>query len=124
MEDYGVQLTKEEEAKVDHICGKIRERVAKEPMTPRQRFEAVYRGEEPDRIPIQVCSMGLHAAANYGVKPSDLYTDPKVSLFAYLTHLERFGYDTPSAFRFSTGEAEFGVKMCNSEGAVPFGVES
>src|SRR5208337_5532474 len=84
MEDYGVQLTKEEEAKVDQICGKIRERVAKEPMTPRQRFEAVYRGEEPDRIPIQVCAIGLHAAANYGVKPSVLYTDPKVSLFAYL----------------------------------------
>jgi len=123
MEDYGVQLTKEEEAKVDQICKKIRERVAKEPMTPRQRFEAVYRGEEPDRIPIQVCPMGLHAASNYGVRPSDLYKNPKVSFFAYLTHLERFGYDTPSAFRFSTGEAEFGMKVADSDGAVPFGSE-
>jgi len=124
MEDYGVQLTKEEETKVDQLCKKIRERVAKEPMTPRQRFEAVYRGEEPDRIPIQVCAIGLHAAANYAVRPSELYTNPKVSLFAYLTHLERFGYDTPSAFRFSIGEAEFGVKVAVSDGAVPFGVES
>lgn len=123
MENYGVQLTQEEETKVDAICKKIRDRVAKESITPRERFEAIYRGEEPDRIPIQVCALGLHAATNYGVKPSDLYKDPKVALFAYLTHLERFGYDTPSAFRFSTGMEEFGMEMSHTDSAVPFGVK-
>ncbi len=123
MEDYGIKLTKEEDDRVDGICKRIRERVAKEPMTPRQRFEAVYRGEEPDRIPIQVCALGLHAASNYGVRPSSLYSDPKTSLFAYLTHLERFGYDTPSAFRFSTGEAEFGMEVTYTDSAVPFGTK-
>jgi len=120
MEDYGVHLTKEEEAKVDQICGKIRERVAKEPMTPRQRFEAIARGEEPDRVPIHMCAIGLHSASNYGVNPSDLYADPKVALFAYLTHLERFGYDTVSTFRFSVGEEEFGGTVAVTDVGVPF----
>lgn len=123
MEHYGIEMTKEEEDKVDRICGRIRERVAREAMTPRQRFEAVYRGEEPDRIPIQVCALGLHAATNYGVMPSDIYRDPKLSLLAYLTHLERFGYDTPSAFRFSVGEKEFGTVMGHTDSAVPFGIK-
>lgn len=123
MKDYGIQLTREEEAKVDDICAKIRERVKKEKMTPRRRFEAVYRGETPDRIPIQVCALGLHAASNYGVTPGDLYNDPKISLMAYLTHLERFGYDTPSAFRFSTGEKEFGQEIAHTDSAVPFGIK-
>jgi len=89
MEDYGVHLTKEEEAK-------------------------------PDRIPIQVCAIGLHPAAYYGVSPADLYADPKVALFAYLTHLERFGYDTVSTFRFSVGEAEFGATVTVTDFGVPF----
>ncbi len=38
MKDYGIQLTKEEEAQVDDICAKIRERVKKESITPRQRW--------------------------------------------------------------------------------------
>ncbi len=124
MEDYGVQLTTEEDAKVDEICGKIRKRAATEPITPRERFESIYRGETPDRIPIQVCAIGLHAASNYGVTTSDLYSNPKTALFAYLTHLERFGYDTPSAFRFSAGEKEFGAKMVYSDHGVPFVNES
>ncbi|MBA3035680.1 MAG: hypothetical protein FP814_04220 [Desulfobacterium sp.] len=123
-EDYGVHLTSEEETRVDEICKKIRKRVASEQITPRERFEAVYRGETPDRIPIQVCAIGLHAASNYGVTTSDLYSDPKIALFAYLTHLERFGYDTLSAFRFSAGEKEFGAKMVYSDHGVPFVNES
>ena len=119
MEDYGIQLTKEEEDKVDRLCESIRNRVAKERMTPRQRLEAVARGEEPDRIPIEVNAVGLHAAVTYGVKPPDLYADPKISLFAYLTHLERFGYDTVSPFRFSIGEAEFGGTMKTASGSIP-----
>jgi|GEM_PF-3968944 len=120
MEDYGVHLTKKEEAKVNQLCGKIRERVAKERMTPRQRFEAIARGQEPDRVPIHVFAMGLHAASNYGVNPADLYADPKVALFAYLTHLERFGYDTVTGFRFSVGEAEFGGTVSVTDVGVPF----
>ncbi|MBA3035824.1 MAG: hypothetical protein FP814_04945 [Desulfobacterium sp.] len=63
VEDYGVQLTTEEETRVDKICGKIRKRVA---TPPRERFDAIYRGESPGRIPIQVCAISLHAASTYG----------------------------------------------------------
>ena len=119
MRDYGVQLTTEEEAKIDEICGKIRARVAKEGITPRERFEKTWRGEPTDRIPVQVSALGLHAAANYGVMPPDLYTNPKVSIMAYLTHLERFGYDMPSIFRFSLGEKELGGEIHVAEGTIP-----
>ena len=119
MKDYGVQMTKEEEAKIDEICDKIRAKVTKEAMTPRQRFEAIWSGKQPDRIPIAVDSIGLHIAAYSGLKPPDLYADPKVSIMAYLTHLERFGYDMVSPFRFSVGEVEFGGKVTTATGAIP-----
>lgn len=119
MRDYGVNLTREEEARIDEVCDKIRARVAKEGMTPRQRFEALWRGEQTDRIPVQVSALGLHAAANYGVMPPDLYTDPKVSIMAYLTHLERFGYDMVSMFRFAVGEKEWGGEITIAEGTIP-----
>ncbi|GAB6174379.1 hypothetical protein JCM15765_38570 [Paradesulfitobacterium aromaticivorans] len=124
MEDYGIQLTKEEEDKVNRLCESIRNRVAKERMTPRQRIEAVKRGEQPDRIPIEVNAVGLHSAVTYGVMPPDLYSDPKVSLLAYLTHIERFGYDTLSPFRFSIGEKEFGGILDSAAGSIPTLVDS
>ncbi len=123
MPDYGIELSREEEAKVDALCDKIRKQMESEPMTPRKRFECVAQAKTPDRIPIMVCAMGLHVAALSGISPGDLYEDPKVSLLAYLAHLERFGYDTVSAFRFSEGAEEFGGKVTVAEGGVPFAVE-
>ena len=123
MADYGIELTKEEEAKVDELCDKIRKKMKSEPMTPRERFDCIASGDTPDRIPIQACAMGLHAAAYSGLTPGDLYDDPKVSLIAYLTHLERFGYDTVSAFRFSECAKEFGGKVQVAEGGIPFTTE-
>ena len=76
MDDYGIQLTQEEQDKLNRLVDSIHARVAKEPMTPRERYERVFLGETPDRIPIQVSAIGLHSAANYGVNPSALYMDP------------------------------------------------
>jgi uroporphyrinogen-III decarboxylase len=123
MSDYEIELTGDEEARVDELCDKIRKNMESEPMTPRERFDCVARGDEPDRIPIQVCAMGLHVAAVSGITPGELYDDPKVSLMAYLAHLERFGYDTVSAFRFSEGAKEFGGEVTVAEGGIPFVTE-
>ncbi|MDR1421334.1 MAG: uroporphyrinogen decarboxylase family protein [Coriobacteriales bacterium] len=118
-------MTAEEEARLDELVGKIRERVAKEAMTPRQRFEALDRGETPDRIPILVNANGLHVPIAYGVEPGDLYKDPKLALLAYVSHLERFGYDTVSMFRFSLGDEEFGATTTMmADVGVPFTTKS
>jgi uroporphyrinogen decarboxylase len=120
MQDYGVVMTKEQEAKVDDIVAKIRNRVSKEAMTPRQRIDAVANGETPDRIPIWANGTGLHVPATYGVDHGALYQDPVLALLAYLHHVERFQYDTLSMFRFSLGDEEFGGVTTMTDFGVPF----
>lgn len=120
MQDYGITMTKEQEAKLDDMVGKIRERVAKEKMTPRERIDAVARGETPDRIPIWANGTGLHVPASYGVEHGALYEDPVLALLAYVHHVERFQYDTLSMFRFSLGDEEFGATTTMTDAGVPF----
>lgn len=117
--DYGITLTKEEETKVDELCQKIRAQMTSERMTPRQRLDAVMRGEQHDRIPIAVDGMGLHVAMTYGVSPLALTNDPKLCLIAYLDHLVRFGYDWMSPFYFTAGEEELGGELLYSETSLP-----
>jgi len=81
MSDYGIELTGEEEARIDELCDKIRKNMESEPMTPRERFNCVANGDEPDRIPIQVCAMGLHVAALSGISPGELYDDLPMTRF-------------------------------------------
>ncbi|MCL2147156.1 MAG: hypothetical protein FWH52_05045 [Synergistaceae bacterium] len=119
-EYYGVILTDEVEDKVDALCEKIRMRIAKEKMTPRERYAKYTRGEKTDRMPVTALPIGLHAAAFANLKPPQLYEDPQVTLLAYLSHLEYFQYDTLSMFRFSLGENVLGGTLTKpSDGSLP-----
>ena len=123
MEDYGIQLTPEEESKLDAMVERIHERVAKEAMTPRERFEKIAKGEPVDRLPVWVNGTGLHVPKTYGVPHGALYEDPKLALLAYVNHLDRFGGDTLSLFRFSLGDAEFGAMTTMTDFGVPFTIK-
>ncbi|MFB0562252.1 MAG: uroporphyrinogen decarboxylase family protein [Candidatus Lokiarchaeia archaeon] len=88
-------------------------------MTPRERIRLAEAGEQTDRVPIHVCAIGLHAAAYSGLKPADLYKNHFTGLMSYLSHLERFGYDTYSAFRFSLGGKELGFEIEVTDFGIP-----
>jgi uroporphyrinogen-III decarboxylase len=119
MKDYGITCTAEQSDKIDKLCESIREKIKKDGVSPRTRYETVWKGKKPDRIPLTLNAIGMHPAALMGMAPPDLYKDPGTSLIAYLTHMDRFGYDMLSPSRFSAGEIEFGGQIGQAEGTIP-----
>ncbi|MDR1948586.1 MAG: uroporphyrinogen decarboxylase family protein [Spirochaetaceae bacterium] len=119
MRDYGITLSAEQNDKIDKLCESIRSKIKKEGETPRARYEAVWKGKKPGRIPVTLNAIGMHSAALMGMAPPDLHKDPGTSLIAYLNHMDRFGYDMLSPSRFSAGEIEFGGVIGQAEGTIP-----
>lgn len=123
MTDYGITLTQEESEKLAQMVESIHARVSQEDMTPRERFAAIAEGKSVDRLPVWVNGTGLHVPKTYGVDHGALYEDPKLALLAYMNHLDRFGGDTFSLFRFSLGDAEFGATTTMTDFGVPFTIK-
>jgi len=61
-------------------------------MTPKQRTEAVLRGEIPDRVPVCLHNF-LPAADEAGMQLEDHLNDPECAARAHIEAVEKYGYD-------------------------------
>ncbi len=82
---------------VDELTGKVRERIASEPMTPLERLRMSGRFEEPDRVPI-LLQIHEYAARAAGLPVKTICTSPIAHVYSQLLALDRYGHDLPCAF--------------------------
>ena len=61
-------------------------------MTARERMEALFAYEKPDRVPVGVTSTGFNTK-NAGFSVADAYTDPEKSFESMMWTTEQYGWD-------------------------------
>lgn len=81
-------------------------------MTNRERWEAVIKGEKPDRVPV-FAWMHDHIALINGL--INLNTDPAIALRAHKYAQELYGYDSPPLF---IGKFELGGMLMEKKGEI------
>jgi uroporphyrinogen decarboxylase len=79
------------------LAEQVHERVARERMTPLERFACSNRFEEPDRVPV-ILQIHEHAARIAGLPVRRICEDPVAFVCAQLVALLEYGHDLPCGF--------------------------
>ena len=90
-------ISSEEQKLIDACLEKIEINLSKEELTPRDRIAKAERHEEPDRVPVWLCSLE-HNAYVAGYTISEVLKDPKKAAISGLVTLGEYGCDTVAAY--------------------------
>ena len=79
------------------LAEQVHEKVARERMTPVERFRRSNRFEEPDRVPV-ILQIHEHAARIAGLPVRRICEDPAAHVYSQLKALIEYGHDLPCSF--------------------------
>jgi uroporphyrinogen decarboxylase len=85
------------EAELKRLADQVHERVAREGMTPLERFRVSNRFEEGDRVPV-ILQIHEHAARIAGLPVRRICEDPAAHVYSQLVALVEYGHDLPCGF--------------------------
>lgn len=119
------KFTASERMKIEKYIREIDKNIAKEEMTPLERYLAVEHHKMPDRVPVRLSSME-HNSRSISCTIKEVLKNPKKAIMADLATVTRYGCDNviPYADPHIIGTEEIGAKIRYPEDGTAIFVES
>lgn len=111
-----LDFSADERIQIENYIKRIDEIIAKEEMTPLERFRTAEKHKEPDIVPTHLCSME-HNSRAIGATIKQILTDSKKAILADLAILPKYGGDITHAYAdpHIIGPEEVGTKIVYPE---------